>query len=173
MRTETFDRQITEPPFNAVVGAVEVDDPWSPASGRPHRVTVTRSLRDDPLGRLHARRQIGEAEFRAGRAWQALYEAAEVGRVGAMDPSRVFVDGGRMAEPLNERQRRAARELARLDAVLGLEGRDLLRDVLGAGMTLAQASELRGGYSERYVAYLGHRVRECLATLAQHIRLAS
>ena len=48
------------------------------------RVTVVRALRDDPLGRLHARRQIGLAQYRAGRAWQAAYEAAAIGDVMAI-----------------------------------------------------------------------------------------
>ena len=56
-------------------------------------VTLVRALRDDPLGRLHARRQIGLAQYRAGRAWQAAYEAAAIGHVGSIDPSNEPVDG--------------------------------------------------------------------------------
>ena len=44
------------------------------------RISVIRTLRDDQLARLHHRRHIGEAMYRAGRHWQRLYAEAAIGR---------------------------------------------------------------------------------------------
>src|ERR1043165_6761336 len=65
-------------------GPVEIDNPfYAPGSPRhvPRRIHAVRSLRDDPLARLHDRRQISDSEFRAGRDFQKLLEHAELGRM--------------------------------------------------------------------------------------------
>jgi hypothetical protein len=54
---------------------------------------------------------------------------------------------------------KAARE------ALGREGHSLIRDVLGQGMSIAQAACDRGPSSETDRKYIG-RFRECLSTLA-------
>jgi hypothetical protein len=43
---------------------------WTPPQ-RP-RITVITALRDDPLGRMYARRQIDRAQFDAGKEYQSL-----------------------------------------------------------------------------------------------------
>ncbi len=129
------------------------------------RVTVRRALRDDPLGRLHARRQIGEAQYRAGRAWQAAYEAASIGHVGSIDPSNEPVDGSPHHHgPDLDRITTAARKLARWDRLLGADGCAILRDVLAERLTMAAIALRRGFGNEEYY---GKRVRECLTCLAR------
>ena len=78
-------------------GSVEIDNPFYTAGSPrqvPRRVQASRSLRDDPLARLHDRRQISDSEYRAGRDFQKLLEEAELGRMRTNDPTREPVDGG-------------------------------------------------------------------------------
>jgi hypothetical protein len=53
-----FDRR-TSAPFNGETVDRTVLDPYSPTVGK---IVVTASLRDDPLGKLYARRHIDEAQ---------------------------------------------------------------------------------------------------------------
>ncbi len=154
-------------PMPATAEMLEVRNPlYQP--GHPHeieRVTVRRALRDDPLARLHARRQIGEAQYRAGRAWQAAYEAAAIGHVGSIDPSNTPVDGSpKHAGPDLDRITKAARKLAQWDRLLGADGCALVRDVLAERMTMAAITTRRRFGTEEYY---GKRFRECLTCLAR------
>ena len=63
---------------NADVAAVEVDDPLGLDPG--DKIVTLRSLRNDPLARLHSRRQIDEAQFQGGRAFQNDWEKPNAGR---------------------------------------------------------------------------------------------
>lgn len=160
---KVHDRLAADLPTNAVVAMVEVDDPYEQGG----RITVLRSLRDDPLARLHSRGHIDRAQYAAGRAWQADYEAAEVGGVKAMDTTKEPVDGRRLPEMLTERQQQALRRIARDDRALGQEGAILIRRVLVAGMTFEQIAAERGGVGQVMTRYIGRRFREALETLAR------
>jgi hypothetical protein len=50
-----------EHPFNGDTATRLVTDPYSTTGGK---IAVTASLRDDPLGKLYARRQIDDAQYR-------------------------------------------------------------------------------------------------------------
>ncbi len=128
-------------------------------------VTLARALRDDPLGRLHARRQIGLAQYRAGREWQETYEAAAIGHVGSIDPSNEPVDGSpHHAGPNLDRITKATRKLAGWDRLLGQYGCIIVRWALAERMTAAQiAHAMRFGDEKFY----GARLRECLDCLAR------
>jgi len=150
---------------------VEIDNPfYAPGGPRhvPRRIAAVRSLRDDPLARLHDRRQIGEAEYRAGRDFQRLLEAAELGRMRTNDPSREPVDGGGgVRDGLTERELHAFRQLARLWPVLGKDGSAMLRAFLGERQFLPAIALSRGlPEDQQTLRYLGRRIRECLETLA-------
>lgn len=156
------DRRSTDLLRNAQVSAMEVDDPFEPGA----KILAFRSLRDDPLGRLHDRRQIDEAQYEAGRAYQRDFEMAERGPR-AIDPSKEAVDGGRTPEPLTEGQRRAALRLAEAASELGAHGRKLIQDFLIDGMTMEQIAQRRGLQPSQFtLKYYGARVRECLESLA-------
>ncbi len=128
-------------------------------------VSLVRALRDDPLGRLHARRQIGLAQYRAGRAWQAAYEAAAIGHVGSIDPANEPVDGSpKRNGPDLDRITKAAKKLAQWDRLLGADGCAILRDVLAERLTMAAIAMRRGFGNEEYY---GKRFRECLNCLAR------
>ena len=55
------DRRSRDLPRNAEVAAVEVDDPLGLEPG--DKIVTLRSIRNDPLARLHTHRQIDEAQY--------------------------------------------------------------------------------------------------------------
>lgn len=148
--------------------SVIVPDP----DGSGDRLCMTAMVRDDPLARLHQRRQIDEAQFNAGRLMQGYYERAEIGALKAMDTTKEPVDGGRMGETLTEAVRHAVQQIIRLEKALGMEGAALARDVLGRGMFINQVANIRGVGGKTGQEYLGRRFRECLETLAKELHLA-
>jgi len=158
------DRQSRDLPRNAEVAAVEVDDPLALDPGE--KITVLRSIRNDPLGRLHSHHQIDEAQFRGGRAFQDDWEKAERGPR-ALDPTREYVDGGGMREPITERQRRAVLRLNRIARELGTDGIVLVHQMLVQGLTMEQVASRRGLRGQRWRDYFSKRLRECLDRLAR------
>ena len=159
----SHDRRSTDLPRNAEVAAVEVDDPLALEPGE--KIVTLRSLRNDPLGRLHSRRQIDEAQFQGGRAFQEDWEKAERGPQ-AVDPTREYVDGGRTREPITERQRKAVLRLNRAERELGADGSALVHEVLVLGLTMEQISQRRGLHGQRWMDYFARRFQECLDRLA-------
>jgi len=147
---------------NAQVAPVEVDDPYEEGA----RIVVLRSTRHDPLADLMSKGQIDQCDYVAGRHWQAAWESAEIGGVSAIDPTREAVDGGQLPEALTDTQRRAMEDLEAARGALGREGHALICDVLGRGMSIAEAARHRGLCSEADRKYAGKRFRECLSTLA-------
>ena len=155
------DRQATDLLRNARVAPMDVEDPWQAGT----KITVARSLRDDPLARLHVRDQIDDAQYHAGRRFQSDFESAERGPR-AIDPSKEAVDGGRTPEPITEHQHAAALRLARVRETLGHEGMALVISVLVHAQHWAQIAERRGVRGERWERFYGMRFRECLDSLA-------
>ena len=169
------------------IGAVEIPNPFrlrvpdlkissvGEIAYHEDRITVVTAFRDDPLGRLYAHKQISKSQHKAGRAWQRMYEDAEVGRIGSIDTAKTPVDGTKQfPEPITDRMRKAITRLAELDGALGHEGRALVRDVLGSGMHMRQVAQRRSQTpSEAMTRYYGHRLRECLSTLARELGYCS
>jgi hypothetical protein len=158
------DRRSSDLLRNAEVATVEVDDPLALDPG--DKIIALRSVRSDPLARLHSHRQIDEAQYQGGRAFQNDWEKAERGPR-AVDPTREYVDGGRAREPIIESQRKAVLRLNRAERELGADGSALVHDVLIKGMTMQQVGQRRGLRSQRWNEYFARRFRECLDRLAQ------
>ncbi|HEX2632857.1 MAG TPA: hypothetical protein VHM22_08615 [Bradyrhizobium sp.] len=148
---------------NAEVANVEVDNPL--ALETDEKIVALRSIRNDPLARLHSHRQIDEAQYRAGRAFQSDWEKAERGPC-AVDPRREHVDGGQGREPITEGQRKAVLRLNRVERELGADGSALVYDVLVQGMTMERVGQRRGRCAKRWNDYFSRRFRECLDRLA-------
>jgi hypothetical protein len=157
------DRRLRDLPHNAEVAAVEVEDPLALEPGE--KIVALRSIRNDPLGRLHSRRQIDEAQYQGGRAFQNDWEKAERGPP-AVDTTREYVDGGERREPITEGQRKAVLQLNRAERELGADGSALVREVLILGMTMEQVGQRRGLRTQRWSDYFARRFRECLDRLA-------
>jgi hypothetical protein len=164
------DRRATELHHTVVVDVIEVDNPLAVEPGE--KIAVVRNLRDDPLGRLQSRRQIDDAQFHGGRAFQRDFETAERGPK-AIDPSKEAVDGGLMPEAITEPQRKAAIRLAGVYRKLGQDGAALTHAVLIHGNTLSGVANSRGLGGRRWEEYFGMRFRECLDTLAKFYGFAT
>jgi hypothetical protein len=160
---KVHDRKSRDLPRNAEVAAVEIDDPLALEPGE--KIVTLRSIRNDPLARLHSHRQIDEAQYQGGRAFQDDWEKAEHGPQ-AVDPSREYVDGGQFREPITERQRKAVLRLNRAERELGADGSALVHEVLVLGMTTEQIGQRRGLRAQRWRDYFARRFRECLDRLA-------
>ncbi|BCA05983.1 hypothetical protein JOE51_005077 [Bradyrhizobium japonicum] len=160
---QIYDRRSREVPFNAEVAEVEVDNPLALDPGE--KIMAIRSIRSDPLGRLHSHHQIDEAQYRGGRAFQNDWERAERGPQ-AMDPTREYVDGARSREPVTESQRQAVLRLNRVERELGTDGAALVHDVLVLGLTMDQIGQRRAVRTQRWNDYFARRFRECLDWLA-------
>ena len=161
--TKVYDRRSSDLPRHAEVATVEVDNPLALDPGE--KIVVLRSIRNDPLGRLHSHRQIDEAQFQAGRAFQSDWEKAERGPC-AVDPTRDYVDGGQGREPITESQRKAVLRLNRAERELGADGSALVHDVLVHGLTMEQVGQRRDLKTQRWQDYFSKRFRECLDRLA-------
>jgi hypothetical protein len=99
-----------------------------------------RSIRNDPLGRLHSHRQIDEAQYQGGRAFQNDWEKAERGPQ-AVDPTREYVDGVQKREPITEGQRKAVLRLGRAERELSADGAALVHEVLIMGLSMEQVGQ--------------------------------
>ena len=126
---------------NAEVATVAVENPLALEPGE--KIVALRSIRNDPLARLHSHRQIDEAQYQAGRAFQSDWEKAERGPR-AVDPTREYVDGGQSREPITEGQRKAVLRLNRAERELGADGSALVHDVLVQGLTMEQVPASAG-----------------------------
>lgn len=138
------------------------------------RITVARTIRDDPLGRLHHRGQINEASYEAGRVVQGYFEQAEVGRIHSPGDIQEPVDGGnRIPEVLTEAQRRAIQQLNRLAPVLGQEGYAIISLLLMERKFAHQIAAIMGHKgTQRDIDYIGRRIRECLMAAARSLGFA-
>ena len=157
------DRRSQDLPRNAEVATFEVDNPLALEPGE--KIVALRSIRNDPLARLHSHHQVDEAQYQGGRAFQNDWERAERGPR-AVDPTREYVDGGQMREPITESQRKAVLRLNRAERELGADGSALVHDVLVHGLTMAQIGEKRGLRTQRWKDYFARRFCECLDRLA-------
>jgi hypothetical protein len=100
-----YDRQSRDLPINSKVAEAIVDDPLEAGA----KLKVLRSVRDDPLADMHSRRQIDDAMLAAGREWQRYHEDTQIGGISAIDTTKEAVDGGRIPEPITDRQIKAIR----------------------------------------------------------------
>lgn len=157
-------QQAADLPLNARVAESVVDDPLEQGA----KLTVVRTLRDDPLARMRDKGHIDEAKYIAGRHWQKDYEAAEIGGIAAVDTTKEPVDGRTFPEFLTDRKIAAIKAISNADAVLGVEGASLIRDFLGRRMWSVEIAAARGISDQRTIDFIARRCRECLETLAYY-----
>ena len=126
------DKSFAVPPRHPAILPVEVVDPYGEG-----KILAMRSVRNDPLGSLHAHRQIDDHQYEAGRLYQRDVEVAEQG-LRAIDPTREKVDGGLPPEPLSVARQRAGASRKGAEAAMGLIGASIARDILVDGMSYGQ-----------------------------------
>lgn len=142
---------------------------------REPSVKASVSLRDDPLGLMYARRQIGPALYRAGREYQATREAMGIGAGRSASDLKEHVDGGQIAsDGITDRQISAGKKLEALRRRLGDDGYRLLEAVLIDKRTIreiADASPMMSGKAA--TTFYGHLFRRHLAVAAKAWGFAS
>ena len=161
-----YDRMAADLPRNSVVAPAVVKDEAG------DYIKVLRSVRNDPLVGMLSRKQIDEAQFVAGRTWQAHHEHSQIGSISAIDPTKEAVDGGKIPEPISDRQIKAIRALQAAERQLGAFGASLIFDVLGRRMSISEIARARMMTRQREIDFLSMRFRECLESLAKHWGLA-
>lgn len=166
------DRQATEIPYNAKIAPVMVDDPYALA-GDQTKIVAVRSIRTDPLGAMHARHQIDEAQFSAGRYWQWIYERSSVGAIQAVDTSKEPVDGGSFPELITDGQMLALKKLRKAAEALGSRDAKLIEDVLGHGIFLADVARSHGHGTENGIAGWRFIFQRALDVLAVEFNFAN
>ena len=148
---------------------------WSPPS-RP-LMTVIRALKDDPVGRMHSRHQIDEAQYKAARAYQQVVDRSTLGNMRSVDLSRTKVSGGLPPDPLPDGRRRAMERLRVAEEAVarrhGTEGLGLTRAVLCDRQSVEQAGRLRGADTDRELWFWARLFRRCLDCLARAFGFAS
>jgi hypothetical protein len=163
------DRRARRLGINADVASIEVDDPYATQAGE--KIVVMRQLRGDPLARLHTHRQIDDAQYLAGRAYQRDWEAAERGPH-AVDPTREAVDNATTIEPLTEKQVRARARLTEIRLALGRKMHAAAHAVLIDGAAIEAVARDNGREGESWLKYYGRFFRDALEVLAVEYNLA-
>jgi hypothetical protein len=162
--SKVHDRRSNDLLRNAEVAAIEVTDPYAVEPG--DKIVVMRSIRNDPLAALHSRRQIDEAQYHGGRAFQFDFEQIERGPQ-AIDPAKPFVDTSHNPQPLSEGYAKSLVRLNRVHGLLGQNGSGLIHAFLIERVGLEGICQMRGLIGERERVYIGKRIRECLEELAK------
>lgn len=160
---QVHDRRASDLLRNAMVDAVEVDDPYATDPGG--KILAFRSLRDDPLLVLLTRDLIDTAQFDGGRHYQHDFETAERGPC-AIDPTKEAVDGGKMPDPITESQRRAVMRLGAANRKLGLIKSSLVMDFLIHRQSFRQIAANRGLYGAAWEMHFSAELKDGLNTLA-------
>jgi hypothetical protein len=141
---------------------------WTPP--RRPLVTVIKSLREDPIGRMHARHQISEPQFLAGRGFQECYDTAQIGEIRSVDLQKTKIDGGRFVDPLTDRRLRDAAKLRSVEAAVqrryGDVGIALARSVLGDRRPVELTARSAGAVSPAEVRSWCWLFRKILDVLA-------
>jgi hypothetical protein len=168
-RTFAHDRRAGELGINAEVASIVVDDPYATHPGET--IVVTRQLRGDPLARLHSHRQIDDAQYYAGRAYQRDWEVAERG-TRSLDPTREAVDTSMVIDPLTDQQVSARARLAEVRTALGHKMQATVHAVLIDGATIEALAHVNGRTGESWFKYYGRFFRDALDVLAVEYGLA-
>jgi hypothetical protein len=147
---------------------------WTPPARA--QTAAIRNLRGDTIGRMHARRQVNESQYRAARAFQRLIEQS-TGTLHSVDLEKPVIDCAPVRDPLPPFRIAAAKQLRWLEGELkefyGITGLRLARTVLSDGVSLEASARLFGATSAREIASVAWLFRRSLDCLAKALGLAS
>lgn len=152
-----------------LVTFVDVDNPGysrahDGASANPRKLTVPYSVRESPLAVMyHQRKSIDEAQYAAGNRFRSLFERTGGSGAQAMDYTKEPVDGGiGPSDGLTEARMDAAKELSRVEHLLGPQGYRLVRTVCGE-LIFLKDYEPRRHFRDGHSLMLKH----CLTIMAE------
>ena len=152
------------------LGVATVENPdWRPdrdgERAFPRMVSVPINTRESAIGTLVARGQLNPAQALAADAFRKHWERLGGKGASAMDYSRVVVDGGPIADPINPGQIEAGKQLHKafnaLTKAHGLYAYRLVSYIVGDGYSthdLAQTRRQRDTMTDNLRTYL-----DCLA----------
>jgi hypothetical protein len=152
------------------IATASVENPsWRPdldgEKAFPRMITVPINTRESAIGTLVARGQLNPAQALAADAFRKHWERLGGKGASAMDYSRVVVDGGLIADPINPGQIEAGKELHKAFKALtkahGLYAYRLVSYIVGDGYSmhdLGQTRRQRDTMTDNLRTYL-----DCLA----------
>jgi hypothetical protein len=151
-----------------------ISDPLEP--GQHYQAVV--NVRESSIDHMASRGRINSAQNEAGQRFRRLWEKAAVGRNQAMDPSKEFVDGGGITDPISDELVKASIELARILRVAGPIGARLLISLVGEGKRIEDTAKdwSRSGGAvkgDRAEGYVTGRMIEALDDLVRFWKLES
>ncbi|WFU88756.1 DUF6456 domain-containing protein [Rhizobium sp. CC1099] len=138
-------------------------------STNPRTIPVVINIRESAITTLASRSVLDAAQVAAANKFRALWEAMGGKGASAIDYGREHVDGGKVRDPITERQVNAGKELARCRALLGARLYSLVSAVCGEGRALHEV--VGDGKRERLTA--ADMLRMGLDDLAEMWRLAT
>lgn len=148
------------------IATASVENPsWRPdldgEKAFPRMITVPINTRESAIGTLVARGQLNPAQALAADAFRKHWERLGGKGASAMDYSRVVVDGGLIADPINPGQIEAGKELHNAYKALtkahGLYAYRLVSYIVGDGYSmhdLAQTRRQRDTMTDNLRTYL-------------------
>lgn len=150
------------------VTTMEVDNPdWTRdrdgVPGFPKHIRAAINMRESPIVWMLAHKQVSETQAKAASRFRQLYEAAGSSDLKAMDYTKEPVDGGGIPDIISDRKMRAAKELAEVHALLGIEGFRLVANVCGDCIWIKDLER-----TKRRQVVAGQMLRVCLDALAVH-----
>jgi hypothetical protein len=126
---------------------------------------------------MHSRRQIDQAQFMAGRAYQELIDRAEVSGVRSVDLEKTRISGTSFFDPLNDARQKASNRLHQVEGALierhGQEGLAVTRGVLSSRKSVEMIAREHGASSERDIRSVGWLFRKCLDAVARKFGFAN
>lgn len=153
-------------------GARVISDPLEPGQ----RYSAVVNVRESSIDHMASRGRINTAQSEAGQRFRKLWEMAAVGRSQAVDPSKEFVDGGGLMDPISDGLVKASIELAKILRVAGPVGSQLLISLVGEGKRIEDTAKdwsKAGGIvkGERAEGYVTARMIEALDDLVRFWKL--
>lgn len=146
----------------------EVENPYDKGKFE----TVVRNIRESSLATMYARKQIDEAQLRAGEWIRAKIEKTRMSS-GAIDPSYEPVDTSGHADPIPDRVIMASRAVADIRTHLGEVAWPVIHLVCGEGATVAEAAHRRFGLAtEAQQKFVGQLLRASLDEAAVYLGYA-
>lgn len=147
--------------------AVTVDNPYysrahAGDATNPRVIPAIINIKESAITMLYSRGRLDDAQLAAATKFRALWETVCRG-TRAIDYGREPVDGGRLADPIGERQMHAADQLRRVHPLLGEQGYWLVSRICGEGYSLGEV--VRPGASKRAKLNAADDLRSCLDTL--------
>jgi hypothetical protein len=132
-------------PSKAKLRLTEVPNPYFNRAHRadatsPRTIPAVVNVRESAVTILAARGVLDPAQVAAADRFRGLFEAMGGKGAGAIDYGREHVDGGKVREPITDRQVNAGKKLARCRALLGVRLYRLVSAVCGEGRSLHEVA---------------------------------